>query len=75
MFGLSGVSFEPDTVELQKLQALEKHLSKCISARRIDDWKDVLREAYATGASGSDAFTQVMKSLKFTSILIVIRLI
>lgn len=53
---------QPDPIELQKLQAVEKHLSKCTSARRIGDWKIVLREADAAIASGADASPQVTKS-------------
>ncbi|WOG98595.1 hypothetical protein DCAR_0417939 [Daucus carota subsp. sativus] len=50
---------QPDPIELQKLHAVEKHLSKCTSARRIGDWKVVLREADAAVASGADASPQL----------------
>ena len=65
---------QPDPIELQKLHAVEKHLSKCTSARRIGDWKVVLREADAAVASGADASPQVMKPPKYTSISIVVYL-
>lgn len=50
---------QPDPIELQKLQAVEKHLSKCTSARSIGDWKIVLREVDAAIASGADASSQL----------------
>ncbi|MBA0584887.1 hypothetical protein Gorai_015682, partial [Gossypium raimondii] len=43
-----------DRTELQKLQAVEKHLCKCTDARRIRDWKSALRETDAAIASGAD---------------------
>ncbi|XP_021287915.1 TPR repeat-containing thioredoxin TTL1 [Herrania umbratica] len=43
-----------DPTELQKLQAVEKHISKCTDARRIRDWKSALRESDAAIATGAD---------------------
>ncbi|CAL9152111.1 unnamed protein product [Musa hybrid cultivar] len=45
----------PDSVELQKLQAVERHLAKCGDARKIGDWKSTLREADAAIAAGADS--------------------
>lgn len=50
---------QPDPAELQKLLAVEKHLSKCSDARRIRDWKSVLREADAAISAGADSSPQV----------------
>lgn len=50
---------QPDPIELQKLQAVEKHLRKCTDSRKIGDWKSVLREVDATIASGADSSPQV----------------
>lgn len=50
---------KPDQAELQKLQAVEKHISRCTDARRGRDWKSTLREAEAATASGADASPQV----------------
>ncbi|OIS99021.1 PREDICTED: TPR repeat-containing thioredoxin TTL1-like [Nicotiana attenuata] len=50
---------KPDQAELQKLQAVEKHISKCTDARRGRDWKSTLREAEAATASGADASPQL----------------
>ncbi|CAN4104235.1 unnamed protein product [Withania somnifera] len=50
---------QPDQVELQKLQAVEKHIGKCTDARRVGDWTSTLREANAAIASGADASPQL----------------
>ncbi|GER43054.1 tetratricopeptide repeat-containing family protein [Striga asiatica] len=44
-----------DPTDMQKLQCIEKHLSKCADARKIGDWKSTLREVDAAIASGADA--------------------
>ncbi|EXB78105.1 Inactive TPR repeat-containing thioredoxin TTL3 [Morus notabilis] len=47
---------QPDQSEVQKLKSLEKHLKQCADARKLGDWKGVLREsdvALATGAESS----------------------
>ncbi|XP_039001601.1 TPR repeat-containing thioredoxin TTL1-like [Hibiscus syriacus] len=48
-----------DLAELQKLQAVEKHLSKCTDARRIRDWRSALREADAAISAGADFSPQL----------------
>ncbi|XP_057795961.1 TPR repeat-containing thioredoxin TTL1 [Salvia miltiorrhiza] len=48
-----------DPVEMQKLQLVEKHLSRCNEARRVGDWRGTLREADAAIASGADASPQL----------------
>lgn len=48
-----------DPAELKKLQIVEKHLNKCTDARRIGDWKSVLREGDAVIAAGADHCPQV----------------
>lgn len=50
---------QPDQADLQKLQAVEKHIGKCTDARRVSDWWSTLREADAAIASGADASPQV----------------
>ncbi|KAK4355369.1 hypothetical protein RND71_024340 [Anisodus tanguticus] len=50
---------DPDQIELQKLQAVEKHIGKCTDARRVGDWTSTLREANAAIASGADASPQL----------------
>ncbi|CAL9218796.1 unnamed protein product [Arabidopsis halleri] len=48
-----------DPMELQKLEAMEKHLIKCVDARRVSDWKTVLTEADAAIVSGADFAPQL----------------
>ncbi|CAA0816032.1 TPR repeat-containing thioredoxin TTL1 [Striga hermonthica] len=50
---------QPDPTDVQKLQCIEKHLSKCTDARKMGDWKSTLREVDATIASGADASPQL----------------
>ena len=50
----------PDPSEMQKLQTVEKHISKCADVRRIGDWKSVLREVDAAVAAGADSSPQVL---------------
>lgn len=50
---------QPDPVDMQKLQSVEKHLSKCSEARRVGDWRSTLREVDAAIASGADASPQL----------------
>ncbi|XVE50106.1 hypothetical protein DITRI_Ditri01bG0135000 [Diplodiscus trichospermus] len=54
---LPGQLQEP--TELQKLQAVEKHISKCADARRVRDWKSALRETDAAIAAGADFSPQL----------------
>ncbi|KAM7492531.1 hypothetical protein LguiA_035452 [Lonicera macranthoides] len=49
----------PDPTELQKLQTVEKHISRCTDARKIGDWRSALREAESAIASGADASPQL----------------
>ncbi|KAM1256820.1 hypothetical protein ACFX2I_030877 [Malus domestica] len=50
---------QPDPAELQKLQAVEKHLKRCTDSRRVGDWRSVLRECDSTIASGADSSPQL----------------
>lgn len=50
---------QPEATELHKLQAVEKHLSKCSDFRKIGDWKSTLREADAAIAAGADYSPQL----------------
>ncbi|KAG8386406.1 hypothetical protein BUALT_Bualt03G0145500 [Buddleja alternifolia] len=49
----------PDPSEVQKLQLVEKHLSKCTDSRKVGDWRSTLREVDAAIASGADASPQL----------------
>ncbi|KAJ4980563.1 hypothetical protein NE237_031400 [Protea cynaroides] len=50
---------QPDPMELQKLQGLERHLNRCADARKIGDWKSALREGDAAIAAGGDSSPQL----------------
>ncbi|CAI9784254.1 unnamed protein product [Fraxinus pennsylvanica] len=50
---------QSDPIELQKLHAVEKHLTKCADARRVGDWRIALKEADAAIASGADMSPQL----------------
>ncbi|KAI3918811.1 hypothetical protein MKX01_042131 [Papaver californicum] len=57
------ISFQgqhPDPTELQKLQAVERHLNRCTDSRRIGDWKNVLRECDAAIAAGAESSPQLL---------------
>ncbi|PWA84673.1 Tetratricopeptide-like helical [Artemisia annua] len=51
--------YQPDPKEVQKLQVVEKRLSKCTDSRRVRDWSGVLRESEAAILSGADACPQL----------------
>ncbi|XP_015577931.1 TPR repeat-containing thioredoxin TTL1 [Ricinus communis] len=48
-----------DHFELQKLQLIEKHLNKCSDARKVNDWRNALREADAAITAGADYSPQL----------------
>ncbi|CAL9059314.1 inactive TPR repeat-containing thioredoxin TTL3-like [Musa acuminata AAA Group] len=52
----------PDPVELQKLQAVERHLNRCADARKFGDWKTALKETDAAIAEGADSSLLLMAS-------------
>ncbi|XP_066308185.1 inactive TPR repeat-containing thioredoxin TTL3-like [Miscanthus floridulus] len=52
---LSLATPQPDLLELHKLQTVEKHLGRCLDARKAGDWKSVLRESDAAIAAGADS--------------------
>ncbi|GJN06437.1 hypothetical protein PR202_ga24166 [Eleusine coracana subsp. coracana] len=52
---LSLASPQPDLLELHKLQTVEKHLGRCLDARKVGEWKSVLRESDAAIAAGADS--------------------
>ncbi|KAK1301361.1 TPR repeat-containing thioredoxin TTL1 [Acorus calamus] len=46
---------QPDPIEIQKLHTVERHLNRCENARKIEDWKNTLRETDAAIVAGADA--------------------
>lgn len=53
---------QPEQSELQRLKSLEKHLKQCSDARKLGDWKSVLRESDAAIESGADSSPQLVAS-------------
>lgn len=51
---------QPDPSEIRKLQTVEKHLNRCIDARKVGDWKSTLREGDAAIAAGADSSPQLL---------------
>ncbi|KAL6626969.1 hypothetical protein ACP70R_030695 [Stipagrostis hirtigluma subsp. patula] len=52
---LSLATPQPDLLELHRLQTVEKHLGRCVDARKVGDWKSVLRESDAAISAGADS--------------------
>ncbi|KAG7024786.1 TPR repeat-containing thioredoxin TTL1 [Cucurbita argyrosperma subsp. argyrosperma] len=50
---------QPDPNELQRLQVVERHISRCGDARRVRDWRSVLKEADAAISGGADSSPQL----------------
>ncbi|KAF6156446.1 hypothetical protein GIB67_001489 [Kingdonia uniflora] len=50
---------QPDPDELQKLQAVERHIRVCVDARMAGDWSNALREGDAAIAAGADFSPQL----------------
>ncbi|KAH7444083.1 hypothetical protein KP509_02G063800 [Ceratopteris richardii] len=51
---------QDDARDVQSLRAVERHISRCIEARKIGDWKSVLGESIAASTAGADSAPQVL---------------
>lgn len=51
---------EADLVELQRLRNIERHFSRCIDARRLREWQNVIRESDAAVVAGADSAPRVL---------------
>lgn len=49
-----------DPIELQKVQAVERHLSKCTDARKVREWSSALKEVDNAIDSGADSCPQLL---------------
>ncbi|MCO5561526.1 hypothetical protein L7F22_015146 [Adiantum nelumboides] len=49
-----------DTGFAQAVHAVEWHISRCIEARKVGDWKSVFRESSAAVVAGADSAAQVL---------------
>ncbi|KAG8086555.1 hypothetical protein GUJ93_ZPchr0010g9497 [Zizania palustris] len=67
-FMLAGQANQSDPAELQRLQEVERHLGRCMDARKIRDWKSALREADASIVSGADS-SQLLLALRSEALL------
>ncbi|KAL5571019.1 hypothetical protein UlMin_020616 [Ulmus minor] len=56
---LSFPGLQLDQSELQKLKSLEKHLKQCADARKLGDWKSVVRESDAALIFGAESSPQI----------------
>lgn len=48
-----------DPGDIQKVDRIEKHLSKCMEARRASEWNTVVKESEAAVLAGADSASQV----------------
>ena len=53
------VTCQADAKEMQNLQTVERHISKCIEARKMGNWRNTLSESNAAIAAGADSAPQV----------------
>ncbi|XP_062205358.1 TPR repeat-containing thioredoxin TTL1-like [Phragmites australis] len=67
-FTQAGYLQQSDPAEWQKLQEVEVHLGRCTDARKIGDWKSVLREVDAAIAAGADS-SQLLLALRSEALL------
>jgi tetratricopeptide (TPR) repeat protein len=67
-FMLAGQVNQSDPAEFQRLQEVERHLGRCMDARKTGDWKSALREADAAIANGADS-SQLLLALRSEALL------
>ncbi|CAK9190578.1 unnamed protein product [Sphagnum troendelagicum] len=57
-----------DSGDIQRLEKIEKHLLKCLEAKRALDWNTIVRESEAAVVSGADSAPQIL-TLKAEALL------
>ncbi|CAN5952660.1 unnamed protein product [Sphagnum jensenii] len=57
-----------DSGDIQRLEKVEKHLLKCLEAKRASDWNTIVRESEAAMVSGADSAPQIL-TLKAEALL------
>lgn len=50
---------QTDLSDMQRLEKVEKHLAKCLAARKSCDWNSVIRESDAAVVAGADCASKV----------------
>jgi len=48
---------------MQRLEKVEKHLAKCLAARKSCDWNSVIRESDAAVVAGADCASKVREPI------------
>lgn len=54
--------------DIQKMENIEKHVTKCLEAERALDWSTLIKESEAAVAAGADFAPQVQHSSVYPSI-------
>ena len=63
---MAGGGSKFNSVDVHCLENIEKHLKRCIEARKVGDWYKVIKESDAAVVAGADSAPQVVKSLSQT---------
>ena len=58
---ISSSGNDADQSQLQKVEAIEKHLKRSGDVRKISDWPSVIRESEAAIAAGADSSAMVIR--------------
>lgn len=56
---LQAAGLQDDTRDAQSLQTIQRHISRCIEARKVGNWRIVLQESSAAVAAGAESAPQV----------------
>jgi DnaJ family protein C protein 7 len=54
---------QTDLSDIQRLEKVEKHLAKCLAARKSCDWNSVIRESDAAVVAGADCASKVWEPI------------
>jgi DnaJ family protein C protein 7 len=54
---------QTDLSDMQRLEKVEKHLAKCLAARKSCDWNSVIRESDAAVVAGADCASKVREPI------------
>jgi hypothetical protein len=54
---------QTDVSDMQRLEKVEKHLAKCLAARKSCDWNSVIRESDAAVVAGADCASKVREPI------------
>lgn len=54
-----------DSEDVAQVQALQKHLNRCIQARKLKEWNTLVKETDCAISSGADSSPEVSYFSKF----------